>query len=239
MEKIYTRTVTATTQATAQKSEYLGKKHVRLSAYSSNLGSVYPALQYDSRGAKPETDFDVLAPSDVKFYSAPKGKNISYVWFYGASSGDILRLVATDGAIKDFQTSKFKGRFTRNRTTITLVNNTDLTTDMTVPSNKMWKIYGGKAENPDNVTRTVVVFLYDKIGTQVGYMQSKAVTAGAFIIFPCAGIDAARDDGMISAHSYPLIAEAGDKVRFIHYAGGVSAGGVGTIFLSVVEYDVL
>jgi hypothetical protein len=239
MEKIYTYTVTATSSATAQKSDYLGKKHVRLDAYSNNAGYVYPAIQYESRGAKPETDFDFLAPSDVKFYSAPKGKKISYVWFYALNANDILRVTATDGAIKDFQTSKFQGKFKRNKTTITLVNNTDLTTDITVPTGKIWKIYGGKAENPDNVARTVNVIAYDKNTIQLGYLESASVGANGYVVFPCAGRDATKDTGVFSAHSYPIIAEAGDFIRFIHVAGGVSAGGVGTIFLYVVEYDVL
>lgn len=91
--------ITATTADTAVKSAFLDKKHLIVEAQQSNTQKVYVGLSYSLFTGRLETDFDTLEPQQVKFYAAPKGKSIAYVWYYCEGGTQLLDLIASDGSM--------------------------------------------------------------------------------------------------------------------------------------------
>jgi hypothetical protein len=240
--KIYEYAIgTATSAETAKKSEYLNYKKVRAEAYGSNVGGVCVAFSYAWQGTR-ETDFDYLARGQSRIYSAPKGKKICYVWYYGLDASDTLRITALDGSLQDFpekMMTKMAGKFKRNRTAFTLTNNTALDVDIAVPSGKIWKILGGYTRNPDNVTRVATVRLFDSYGTDLGNLLYVSLPAGQKAIFPMDGYSTTTDKDTFPKEVFieGLIAVYGDYIRFHWDAGGVSTGGSGYVYLNVLEFD--
>jgi hypothetical protein len=100
MEKTMTLTVDAISEGTALRSLLLSKKHVIVEALATNTSRVYVAASYiTTGGGRRSTDFDILDPSEVKFYSAPKDKLIHYLWFYCDVATQYISIKASDGSL--------------------------------------------------------------------------------------------------------------------------------------------
>jgi len=93
--------VTATTKATAHRSKLIGKKHVVIEAHADNKKKVYVGASYEYTGVL-STEYDTLQPKQVKFYSAPKGQTIQYLWYYSESGTQYINIIASDGSMTRF-----------------------------------------------------------------------------------------------------------------------------------------
>jgi len=232
------------TEAEAKRSQFIGKKHLRLEARNDNGGICYIALSYEYSGeGRKSTDWDLLEPGETKFYSAPKDKKIYYVWYYGTKANDKIRLTASDGAIKDFHRirNKVYGNYKRYDLTTALGNNDNVVYDVIVPNGKIWLIYGGYIYNKDNVARTVSCILNKPNGESIGTLVNYAsLPSNGKVVFPSKGQEATSDKDTFSAHAYPIIAFGGDYIRFTWQAGGASTGGTtsfGLTFKELINVD--
>lgn len=75
-----------------------GKKRLIVEALRSNFSNVYIAVSYERTGASP-TDFSPLCPSEAKFYSAPKGKKIYFLWLYCQTATQYVNYEASNGSL--------------------------------------------------------------------------------------------------------------------------------------------
>lgn len=126
------------------------------------------------------------------------------------------------------------GKVVRNIKSITLVNNTAKTEDITVPAGKRWVILSGKICNPDNVARAVSVTHYDSsLNILERIVNARSLAANGEIAFPSEGLSALSENNMET----PIIAVATDVIRFYYATGGASAGGTDAqaVHLSVLE----
>ena len=229
-------TITATTQATAQKSKIIGKKHVLIKPWRKNTGKIYVACSYEYSGAgKRTTDFETLYPEQSRLYGAPKDKLIYYLWFYSETSGNGLQYVASDGSLfgepygRDLRFRKF----TRLSIEVVLVSETKKTITKTVPSGKKWFVYGAYLHNPDSVTRKCQIQCLKVGGDAFGDMLAwnTEVTTGDKMRVPNALQNSTYE---FPESNYPLILTEGEAVSFIWEAGSASTGGTST--LTVLEY---
>jgi hypothetical protein len=227
------------TEAEAKRSQFIGKKHLRLEARNDNGGICYIALSYEYSGeGRRSTDWDLLEPGETKFYSAPKDKKIYYVWYYGTKANDKIRLTASDGAIKDFHRirNKVYGNFKKYDLTAQLGNNNTVIYDLIVPNGKIWLIYWGYIYNKDNVSRTVSCDLVKPNGeakAQLVYYEN--LPSNQKVVFPSKGQDTVLSKDILSGHAYPIIAFGGDYLHFIWNAGGASTGGTTTFGVTIKE----
>jgi len=229
--------ISVTSEATAIKSRLLSKKHVLVETPFTNTAKVYVALSYEYTGAgRRSTDFEPLSAGEIRFYGAPNQKLIHWLRFYSESGTQKVNYFASDGAI-----SRIRGKHQwvkkNNVTSITLVNDTAKTQDVTVPSGKRWRLLWCKQTNPDSVTRNLYAKLYDASDNDLGFIISaNAVTSGLEHAFPCRS-HAGWDE--ISAESSEIWLDAGEYIRFTWDKGGTSTGGTDADGLVVVvkEYD--
>lgn len=125
----------------------------------------------------------------------------------------------------------YLGNFKKNKTSVTLVNNTLKNQDITVPAGKVWTVLRGQIYNGDDVARNCNVICYDSTPTEMATLHTDAALAATTRIqFPRLNQNAAEDP-----MKQPLVLEAGDYVRFQFKAGGASSGGTGLIMLHVLE----
>jgi hypothetical protein len=127
------------------------------------------------------------------------------------------------------------GNFQQAVTSITLVNNTAKTEDVTVPAGKRWVLQSIKVTNPDNVTRTIQGVLYKEAGKTNHIAQILKVTNLA-----ASGRHQAPHDSPAQAldtfHDVRgRILAAGNTISIIWATGGASAGGTDADGL-VIEY---
>lgn len=80
------------------KSEYIGYNRIIIEAPRKNTRLIYVALSYDYNGAIFE-DYEPFAPSEAKFYSAPKNKKIHYIKYYSEEGKQYLNFVSSEGSI--------------------------------------------------------------------------------------------------------------------------------------------
>ena len=123
------------------------------------------------------------------------------------------------------------GRVISNQADITLVNNTALTTRITVPADMRWFFWGGSSLNADNVGRRLEVTIDD--GTDIlHYVYDGDVGAGVRSTFP------ANQDSQRNSQGLPFPLSPGWRINFIFSAGGASAGGTGEIAAVVTQLRV-
>ena len=102
----------------------------------------------------------------------------------------------------------------------TLVNNTQLIRDITIPAGERWVVYSASITNGDNVSRAISVFIWNSSTQLIDWMAlGQALAAGAEMVFP----NMVATAGMAQVH--PIILEAGDVIKIRFAAGGASAGG--------------
>lgn len=105
---------------------------------------------------------------------------------------------------------------------VTLVNNTAKTQDISVPTDTEWCIESIKMANGDNVDRNGTILLYQTSSKTnlIAYILFATITAGAQIMIP-------NNDDLGSAmanNKQQWILGAGETLSFIWAAGGASAG---------------
>lgn len=117
------------------------------------------------------------------------------------------------------------GEIKQEVTSITLVNNTTLTANFSVPSNKKWVLLGYKVTNPDDVDRGVTIEVWKEAAAtnRLSRIDTATVVASGFLQFPYQGATSSRrQSGIVPA----FLLVAGNTIRFVWGAGGASAGGV-------------
>jgi len=227
-------TITATTKATAQRSKFIGKKHVLIKPWRKNKGKIYIALSYEYSGGKP-TDFETIYPDQNRLYGAPRDKRIYYLWFYSEHANSGFQYIASDGSIfgqaygRDI---RFR-RYIREPISVTLVNNTKKTIKKTVPVYKKWLVFGALIHNPDDVARGCQIRCLRTDNESFGNMLAwnTTINAGDKIRVPNPSQNSQYE---FAPASYPIILSEGEVIEFTWEAGGASSGGSSN--LTVLEY---
>lgn len=115
------------------------------------------------------------------------------------------------------------GKKKDNVTSITLVNDTAKTQDVTVPTGKAWLLLAFSVTNPDNVARDVTVTLY-KEAAKTNVLQVLGVKAA----MDANAAARYHGPGNLTNYSqgdlYALPLEAGNTISVTWAAGGASAG---------------
>jgi len=124
------------------------------------------------------------------------------------------------------------GKLYQERTSVTLVNDTTKTVDLTVPSGKRWVIHALRMENGDDVTRVLDVHIIDGSGNVLHKMANESVGAGI-------GREMINHHPTAVAGASPwrgdILVKAGNKLRLVWNAGGASSGGTGYYMLTYEE----
>jgi len=129
------------------------------------------------------------------------------------------------------QRNIYWGVFKKNKTSVTLVNNTLKNEDITVPAGQAWTVLRGRIHNGDDVARNCNVICYDSDDVEMQTLDADAALgATAVRTFPRANQAGAEENW-----HQPVVMEAGDYARFQFKAGGASAGGTSIIMLHVLE----
>jgi hypothetical protein len=125
------------------------------------------------------------------------------------------------------------GNFVQEVTSVTLVNTTAKTVDITVPAGKRWMLIGIKASNPDDVNRIITIRKYKEAAktNEIKTMASSTVTAttGKQQWPSGAGTDAETQRQVYE------VAEAGNTYSVTWSDPGASSGGTAADGL-VIEY---
>lgn len=130
------------------------------------------------------------------------------------------------------------GKLKQEPTSITLVNNTQLATLITVPTGKLWILRSIKVANPDDVNRVIIVNKWKEVAkTTLITILTTGYTANAvgasLVHWPSTTMD---DATMADKPSHPEILVAGNTIEVIYAAGGASAGGGPDADGIVIEY---
>jgi hypothetical protein len=109
-------------------------------------------------------------------------------------------------------------------TSVTVVNNTTKTVDISVPTDTVWAIQSIKVVNPDDVARTVGINLYNEVAktNQIALLTAASVGAGGLIHYPS---NAAVENSELTRTGYPLVLGPGMTINIVLAAGGASSGG--------------
>ena len=118
------------------------------------------------------------------------------------------------------------GKLVQDVTSVTLVNNTAKTEDVTVPANKKWLLLWLKVENPDDVNRLVTVNIWNESGKTTRILARllyATVSNGQRAHWPL-NLSGTNDDTMFNHAWSPVVLDAGDTIEVIWGAGGASTG---------------
>jgi len=124
------------------------------------------------------------------------------------------------------------GKFNQDVSSITLVNNTLLNDDVTVPAGRRWLILGIRAVNDDDVDRVITIWKYLEAAATnpiCVLMQGTATAGGGSVVFPNS-----QDSASYPSH-LPHLCKEGNMIRVQWAAGGASAGSVDANGL-IMEY---
>jgi len=118
-------------------------------------------------------------------------------------------------------------------TSVTLVNNTALVTDVTVGTGKRWLLISVKITNPDSVTRNCYIIHYkESAKTNLVTRLADATNLASGATFHVPSFQSTTSQ---TSAKMPFIMDAGETLSILWEAGGASAGGVDADGL-VVEY---
>ena len=126
-------------------------------------------------------------------------------------------------------------RLKQDVTSITLVNNTAKTEDVTVPQGERWSLLSVKMANADDVDRVVQCDVYKEVAKTnlIKRLLYETCTANdKHRQWPC---HTTATSGNTMGDYAPVILDAGNTLEFTWAAGGASAGAVDADGL-VVEY---
>ncbi|MFH1327294.1 MAG: hypothetical protein ABIH76_00340 [Candidatus Bathyarchaeota archaeon] len=126
-------------------------------------------------------------------------------------------------------------RLKQEVTSVTLVNNTAKTEDVTVPQGERWLLLGAKLANPDDVARVVGIDIYKEAAKtnllrQLFQFSANASTSRQWPSWP-----SGSTSGSCTFQFALVILDAGNTLKCFWEAGGASAGGVDADGL-VIEY---
>jgi len=115
------------------------------------------------------------------------------------------------------------GTIRADATSVTLVNNTAKTTDISVPTDGVWELQIIKVTNPDDVARVVTVSLYTTPAKTVlvATLVSGSVNAGSRLMFPHGVVSASQ----LNMPNRPFLLGATWTIEVVHATGGASTGG--------------
>jgi len=135
------------------------------------------------------------------------------------------------------------GRKVNNITSLTVLNNTTLTIDVSPPAGRRWMVLSMKVVNPDNVARNVSVVHYAEAAKTnvIKYLSNTATAAGnPFQVWPSAW-NLAACPAFLSGFGPMLIVENPEVLEVSLVAGGASAGGVDAdgLVIEVLELQVV
>jgi len=123
--------------------------------------------------------------------------------------------------------TRHAGQKKNNITSVTLVNNTLKTIDVTVPSGKQWLLLSIRVVNSDDVTRAISVLRYQEAG-KTNLLDSivvEDVGAGGFQQMPNRVTGNAATIGRYSRGAHmPTVMDGGETISVIWAAGGASTG---------------
>jgi len=125
---------------------------------------------------------------------------------------------------KTFAETFPSGEVRADVTSLTLVNNTAKTQDVTVADDTLWVLQSIKASNPDDVARTVQIRLYKEAAKTnlIALLASVSVSATSQLQFPSYTGASGTLSGQIG---FPLTLFPGNTISITWSAGGASAGG--------------
>lgn len=126
------------------------------------------------------------------------------------------------------------GKLNQSVISVTLVNNTAKTIDITVPAGKRWMFLGLKITNPDNVARNINVHLYKEAGKTnliKRILVQTGVAASGERYYP----NSVTATLTVMSFYVPTFLEGGNTIESVWAAGGASAGGTDADGL-VIEY---
>lgn len=116
------------------------------------------------------------------------------------------------------------GKLYQERASVTLVNNTTKTLDLTVPAGKRWLVYMVSMTNGDDVDRTANVFVVDGSGNTLHVLGYATISAGGGSMKELlGGIETGTNTTYF--RKIPILIKAGNKLRLKWNAGGTSSGG--------------
>jgi len=117
-----------------------------------------------------------------------------------------------------------KGKIVQSVTSITLVNNTAKTVNVTVPSGKRWLLLSLKMGQPDNVQRTLTVDKYKEAAKTnfMGPLVTVGLGVGILQLWPTN--DAVHTIRNIACNPAEIMHD-GNTLAITWAAGGASAGG--------------
>ena len=133
------------------------------------------------------------------------------------------------------QLQPYGGEIKANYTAVTLVNNTAKNQAVTVPANKRWFLWGGFADNADDVARSFKISLFDADDQLImRLIRSQSLAGPGEIMYPNTEATILQ-----TGHgAYPIVMDAGWYLAFYWAAGGASTGGTSHVTALVTEVEV-
>ena len=123
------------------------------------------------------------------------------------------------------------GRLKREIQSVTVADNTTKTITVTVPAGKLWRLLGVRMINPDNVSRTLKIYVYDENDNLLCILLERSgIGANSYIQWPCT-----LESSSIKANPAIQLLKGGDYLKCIWAAGGASSGGTASAGL-IIEY---
>lgn len=80
------------------KTRVIGKKNVLVECPTANTATLYLGISFGYTDEHPAI-YDSIEKGAAKFYGAPRGMSVQYLWFYTASGNQVVTYTASDGAI--------------------------------------------------------------------------------------------------------------------------------------------
>lgn len=124
---------------------------------------------------------------------------------------------------KTFAETFPSGEVRADVTSVTLVNNTAKTNNVTVPDDTIWKLQSIRVMNPDDVARAISLTIYKEAAktSRVLHLDTRNIAASAVFQWPNNGTGG-EDRSNIP---FDLVLFAGNTIEITWAAGGASSGG--------------
>ena len=118
------------------------------------------------------------------------------------------------------------GKHEQEVTSVTLVDNTAKTNDITVPTGKRWLLQRIKVTNCDDVTRDITITLYKEAAKinvlcKLAFKADVAANAAEEMMWPSFRVDTMN---FWYEAARPLILSAGNTIEVVWATGGASTG---------------
>jgi hypothetical protein len=99
MGEIFSMKVKEYTATTSEsRTQFLNTKYVLIETSKNNSDEVQIAFSYNPNGTR-ETDYITLGINEKRFFGAPEGKKITYVWMKSESGSQTITITARDATI--------------------------------------------------------------------------------------------------------------------------------------------